>query len=156
MLSASLARIRRPHLTPMLRCPEPPPARRLSANTSNANDLVFAAYSSWGNATRARVPAGPPSMAATTFCQSIRTCRLPRAGWRQHYLRRMKTVESSMPSWRRLALDWSDSVVGRGVTGERRPRRRQDRHADAQLKRGGDGGGRHADADAQRWRHRDL
>ena len=51
--------------------------------------------------------------------------------------------------------DAGDQLDG-GVALERRPRRRQDRHADAQPERGGDGGGRHADADAQRRRHRDL
>ena len=39
---------------------------------------------------------------------------------------------------------------------ERRPQCRQGGHADAEPERGGDGGGRHADADAQRRRHRDL
>ena len=39
---------------------------------------------------------------------------------------------------------------------ERRPRCRQDRDADAQHERGGDGCRRHADVDAQRWRHRHL
>ena len=46
-------------------------------------------------------------------------------------------------------------VAGR-VALERRPRCRQDRHADAEPKRGGHGGGRHPDADPQRRRHRDL
>ena len=39
---------------------------------------------------------------------------------------------------------------------QRRPQCRQRRHADRQPERGGDGGRRHADADAQRWRHRQL
>ena len=38
----------------------------------------------------------------------------------------------------------------------RRPRRRQRGDADGQSERGGDGGGRRPDADAQRRRHRDL
>ena len=51
------------------------------------------------------------------------------------------------------------SVVasGTGITGWRgRPQRRQDRHAHAQPERSRDRGRRHPDADAQRWRHRDL
>ena len=44
----------------------------------------------------------------------------------------------------------------RRVTGERRPRCRQDRHADAQPQRSRDGCGRHANADAERRRHGDL
>ena len=47
-------------------------------------------------------------------------------------------------------------IVGGGIAVERRPQCRQDRHADAQHERGGDGCRRHADADAQRRRHRDL
>ena len=39
---------------------------------------------------------------------------------------------------------------------ERRSQCRQDRHADTEPQRGGDGGGRHPDADAQRRRHRHL
>ena len=39
---------------------------------------------------------------------------------------------------------------------QRRSQGRQRGHADAHHERGGDGGGRHADADAQRWRHGDL
>ena len=50
----------------------------------------------------------------------------------------------------------ADDLLGHRVAIERRPRRRQDRHADAQPQRSGDGRWRHADADAQRRRHRDL
>ena len=39
---------------------------------------------------------------------------------------------------------------------QRRSQGRQRGHADAHHERGGDGGGRHADAHAQRWRHGDL
>ena len=55
----------------------------------------------------------------------------------------------------------ADGVVG-GDVGQRhhgrrwRPRGRQRGDADGQYERGGDGGGRHPDADAQRRRHRDL
>ncbi len=51
------------------------------------------------------------------------------------------------------------SVVasGTGITaGDGRPRGRQRGDADGQSERGGDGCGRHPDADAQRRRHRDL
>ena len=51
------------------------------------------------------------------------------------------------------------SVVasGTGITaGSRRPRGRQRGDADGEPERGGDGGGRHPDADAQRRRHGDL
>ena len=47
-------------------------------------------------------------------------------------------------------------VVAAGVTRERRSRCRQDRHPDTQPEPGGHGGGRNADPDAQRRRHRDL
>ena len=50
----------------------------------------------------------------------------------------------------------ADDLLAHRVTIERRPRCRQDRHADAQSQRSGDGRRRHADADAQRRRHRDL
>ena len=59
----------------------------------------------------------------------------------------------STPRRRRCRRWWRQ---GPASAAERRPRCRQDRHADAEPERGGDGRGRHADADAQRRRHRDL
>ena len=54
--------------------------------------------------------------------------------------------------------DAADGNVGVGIAVERRPRGRQRGDADAHHERGGDGQHqrRHPDADAQRWRHRDL
>ena len=49
-----------------------------------------------------------------------------------------------------------NSEFDHGISCDWRPQCRQDRHADAQSERGGDGGGRHPDAHAQRWRHRYL
>ena len=62
--------------------------------------------------------------------------------------------DPGQPADRHHDADRSSSLVESPV--ERRPRCRQDRDADAQPERGGDGRGRHPDADPQRRRHRDL
>ena len=108
-------------------------------------------------ATRPRALAGLPSTrAVTAICRSTRLYRLPRPAWWRRHLPSGENGGIIDAVVAATATDWPDGVVGGGVALERRPRCRQDRHADAQPERGGDSGRRHADADAQRRRHRDL
>ena len=109
----------------------------VSATTSNANDLIFAAYNSWGTATPSAGsgwttisgPSGDYYLSeyqTVSATQSGLAATLSSGGIR--YRRNHRCCRSGAPR-----LDRPDSVVDRGIALERRPRCRQDCHADART-----------------------